>query len=230
LVLTLVLAESAIELVPNQITAHPTVTKSALKKNKDPHRLILDQSYHHAAILRLEGRGVGRGRPDIAHLALLLALGSPLNMEGELRCFVHTQYDHVITVNPRARLPRNTDRFTSLLEQLFEESVVPSSGTPLMSIRRESLVELLQVLHSDLVVALTMQGTPQPLEVVASELAKAKAPVVLVGGFPKGHFSGKTTEASSREYRIDRRPLEAWTVVARGIYEYEKAIGLARFQ
>jgi rRNA small subunit pseudouridine methyltransferase Nep1 len=229
LVLTLVLAESAIELVPNQITGHPTVKSSALKKNKDPRRLILDQSYHHAAILRLEGRGVGRGRPDIAHLALLLALGSPLNMEGKLRCFVHTRDDHVITVNPQARLPRNTDRFTSLLEQLYEESVVPSSGTPLMSLRRESLADLLQVLASDLVVALTMQGTPKPLEEVTSEQAKAKRPVVLVGGFPKGHFSRNTTEACSREYRIDRRPLEAWTVVARTVYEYEKAIGFARF-
>ena len=229
MVLTLVLAESAIELVPNQITGHPTVKGSALKKNKDPRRLILDQSYHHAAILRLEERGVGRGRPDIAHLALLLALGSPLNMEGELRCFVHTRDDHVITVNPRARLPRNTDRFTSLLEQLYEESAVPSSGTPLMSLQRESFAELLHALNSDLVVALTMQGTSKSLEEVASEQANAKHPVVLVGGFPKGHFSRKTIEACSREYRIDRRPLEAWTVVARTVYEYEQAIRLARF-
>jgi rRNA small subunit pseudouridine methyltransferase Nep1 len=229
LALTLVLAESAIELVPNQITGHSTVKRSALKKNKDPRRLILDQSYHHAAILRLEGGGVGRGRPDIAHLALLLALGSPLNMEGELRCFVHTRDDHVITVNPHARLPRNTDRFTSLLEQLYEKSAVPSSGTPLMSLRRESLTELLEALSSELVVALTMQGTPKPLQEVASEQAKAKKPVVLVGGFPKGHFSRNTTEAYSRKYQIDRRPLEAWTVVARTIYEYENAIGLSRF-
>ncbi len=229
MVLTLVLAESAVELVPNQITGHPAVRRAALKKNKDPHQLILDQSYHHAAILQLERRGVGRGRPDIVHLALLLALGSPLSMEGNLRCFIHTRDDHVISLNPRARLPRNTDRFTSILEQLYEDSVVPSSGTALMSLRKESLTHLLETFSSDLVVALTIRGRPKPLEEVASEQAKSTKPVVLVGGFPKGHFSPKTTKLSSRKYQIDRRPLEAWTVVARTVYEYEKAIGLARF-
>jgi len=132
-------------------------------------------------------------------------------------------------VNPRARLPRNTDRFTSLLEQLYEESVVPSSGAPLMSLRTGSLPRLLSELSSDLVVALTTQGAPKPMETVASEMANAAKPVALVGGFPVGHFSLKTIEASSRKYRIDHRPLEAWTVVARAVYDYEKIIGLERF-
>jgi len=229
LVLTLVLAESSIELVPNEITDHKSVLALARRKNKDPHRLILDQSYHHSAILRLGRSGIGRGRPDIAHFSLLLALGSPLNSDGDLRCFVHTRDDHIITVNPQARLPRNTDRFTSLLEQLYEESVVPSSGAPLMSLRTGSLPRLLSELSSDLVVALTTQGAPKPMETVASEMANAAKPVALVGGFPVGHFSLKTIEASSRKYRIDHRPLEAWTVVARAVYDYEKIIGLERF-
>jgi rRNA small subunit pseudouridine methyltransferase Nep1 len=229
LALTLVLAESSIELVPNEISGQQAVLSSARRKKKDPRSLILDQSYHHSAILRLARSGVGRGRPDIVHFCLLLALGSPLNVEDGLRCDVHTRDDYVISVNSRARLPRNTDRFTSLLEQLYEESVVPSSGTALMSLRRESLQRLLQDISSDLVIALTMQGTSEPVETVASELAKARRPVVLIGGFPIGHFSRKTIEASSRKCRVDRRPLEAWTVVARSVYEYEKAIGFERF-
>ncbi len=190
---------------------------------------MLDQSYHHSAILRLGKAGVGRGRPDIVHFSLLLALGSPLNIDGKLRCFVHTRDDHVITINPRARLPRNTDRFTSLLEQLYEESKVPPSGTPLMSLRRESLPELFAGLSTDSVVALTVQGTPKPMEAVASEMAKARTPLLLVGGFPTGHFSEGTIELSSERYRIDRRRLEAWTVVGRAVYDYERSIGLKRF-
>ncbi len=215
--------------MPNEIAGHKTVLSAARRKKKEPRKIILDQSYHHSAILRLGQSGVGRGRPDIAHFSLLLALGSPLNAENKLRCYVHTRDDYVITVNPSARLPRNTDRFTSLLEQLYEESVVPSSGAPLMSLKRESLQELLDETSSDLVVALTTRGTAKPMEGVASELAKARKPIVLVGGFPTGHFSRKTIESSSRKYRIDQRPLEAWTIVARAVYDYEKTIGLARF-
>jgi rRNA small subunit pseudouridine methyltransferase Nep1 len=152
-----------------------------------------------------------------------------LNIENELQCFVHTLDDHVITVNPQARLPRNTDRFTSLLEQLYRDEVVPLSGTPLLSLKMQSLQKLLADQSSDLVVALTMKGTLKPLEDVASELIKAAKPVILVGGFQRGHFPNETLRLSSRQYRIDKRPLEAWTVVGRAIYDYERAIGFERF-
>ena len=229
MVLTLVLAESSIELVPNEIAGHPSVTGSALKKQKEPNELILDQSYHHSAMLRLAKAGVGRGRPDIAHYSLLLALGSPLNIDGDLQCYVHTRDDHVITVNPHARLPRNTDRFTSLLEQLYKQRVVPSRGTPLLSLKGQSLQRLVDELSPDQIATLTTQGTPKPMETVMAELSRARKPVVLVGGFPTGHFSRKTIGLSSSRYRIDKRRLEAWTVVGRTVYDYEKAIGLKRF-
>lgn len=227
--LTLVLAESAIELVPNQIAGHSAVIGSAKKKGKNPRRLILDRNYHHSAILRLGPSGVGRGRPDIAHLSLLTALGSPLNIDGVLRCFVHTRDDHVITVDPRVRLPRNTDRFTSLLEQLYEDSVVPSSGRPLVSLKQETLSAFLDQLSPDLIVALTTRGSPRVMETVAEELERARKPALVVGGFPTGHFSPTTTRLASAIYRIDSRKLEAWTIVGRAIYDYEKAIGLRRF-
>jgi rRNA small subunit pseudouridine methyltransferase Nep1 len=227
--LTLILAESSIELVPNEIAGHPAILKWAERKKKDPSQLILDQSYHHSAILRLGKSGMGRGRPDIVHFSLLLALGSPLNSDNQLNCFVHTRDDHVITVDPRARLPRNTDRFTALIEQLYEESVVPSSGPPLMRLRTESLKDLLSKISSDNVVALTSVGSPKPMESIAAELREVKRPVLLVGGFPAGHFSDQTMKLASGMFRIYRRRLEAWTVVGRAVYDYEKAIGIERF-
>ena len=191
--------------------------------------MILDQSYHHSAILRLGKSGIGRGRPDIVHFYLLLALGAPLNSDNQLTCFVHSRDDHVITIDPRARLPRNTDRFTALIEQLYQTSVVPSTGPPLMKLRRESLKDLLNKISPDSIVALTSVGSPKPMEVVAAGLQEAKRPVLLVGGFPVGHFSDQTMKMASGKFRIDRRRLEAWTVVGRAIYDYEKAIGTERF-
>ena len=227
MVLSLVLAESSIELVPKELTHHPSVVKIALRKKKDPSRLILDQSYHHAAILRLGHHGAGRGRPDIAHFCLLLALGSPLNLSDKLRCYVHTRDNHVITVNSKARLPRNTDRFTSLIEQLYQERTVPPGGRPLLSIRQESLADLFKEISGP-VTALTTQGFPTTMEEVATSIAAKRDPILMIGGFPTGHFSKETLSLVKNSYRIQKESLEAWTVVARAIYDYEKAIGLER--
>lgn len=227
--LTLILAESAIELVPNEIAGHPTVKSASRKKRKDPHHLILDQSYHHGAILKLGRSGTGRGRPDIAHFSLLLTLGSPLNAEGQLQCYVHTRDDHVITVDSKARLPRNTDRFVSLLEQLYEESVVPTKGPTLMSLKRQSLRNLIAEVSPDSVVALTTQGTPMPLEEITHHLARNEKPVILVGGFSEGHFSKNTLQLANETHRVNKRNLEASTVVARALYEFERAIGVKPF-
>ncbi len=98
-----------------------------------------------------------------------------------------------------------------------------------MSLRRESLPKLLAGLSPDSIVALTVQGTPKPMETVATDLAKVQTPVLLVGGFPIGHFSKRTIDLASERYRIDHRRLEAWTVVGRAVYDYERAIGLKRF-
>src|SRR2546421_3039313 len=220
--LTLILAESSIELVPNEIRGHPAILKSAERKKKDPRELILDQSYHHSAILRLGKSGIGRGRPDIVHFCLLLALGSPLNSDNQLTCFVHTRGDHVITIDSRTRLPRNTDRFTALIEQLYQSSMVPSSGPPLMKLRRESLNDLVSRISPDGIVALTTLGLPKPMEAVVAGLREMKRPGLIVGGFSAGHFSDQKMKIASGEYRIDRRKMEALTVLGRAIYDYEE--------
>jgi rRNA small subunit pseudouridine methyltransferase Nep1 len=218
-----------VELVPNEIAHHPAVIASARRKRKEPSELILDQSYHHAAIMQLPNSGAGRGRPDIVHFSLLTALGSPLNAQRELQCFVHTRDDHVITIDSKARLPRNTDRFTSLLEKLYEDSVVPSPGPALMSLSNQTLQTLIQRQKLDEVVALSTEGINKPLEKVVDELKHFKNPAILVGGFSDGHFSHRTIKLSAKIYRIDKRRLDAWTVVGRTIYEYEKSVGLKRF-
>ena len=223
MVLSLVLAESSIELVPNELVHHPAILKWAQRKRRDPGALVLDQTYHHSAILRLRARGSGRGRPDITHFSLLLALGSPLNLTGGLRCYVHTRDNNIIRIDPKTRLPRNTDRFTSLLEQLYQERVVPPNGRPLLSIKPGHIGDLLDEISGS-VVALTTRGHPKRMEEIASRLAEHDNPVLLVGGFPKGHFSSETLSKAQESYQVYSQGLEAWTVVARAIYDYERAI------
>jgi len=145
-----------------------------------------------------------------------------LNMRGDLRCYVHTMGDRIIKVDPKARLPRSTDRWVSLLEQLYEEKVVPPVGPALLTLLQGDIASLLGEFKSDIVVALTTEGELKTMEEVAKRLAEHRRPVLLVGGFPEGHFSKRTMERVNESYRIDRRRLEAWTVVARAVYDYER--------
>ncbi len=98
-----------------------------------------------------------------------------------------------------------------------------------MKLTKESLKDLLTKISPDAAVALTTLGSSKPSESIAAELYEAKRPALLVGGFPVGHFSDQTMKLTSGKFRIDRRSLEAWTVVGRALYDYEKAVGTARF-
>ena len=204
---------------------HPAVLNWARRKKKDPAQLILDQNYHYPAMKKL-GIDPGRGRPDISHLCLLAALGSPLNLESELRCIVHTRDDKLIRVDPRTRLPRNSDRFVALLEQLYEQNAVPKNAPHLLTLEEASLGSLVSALDSDSVVALTTQGKSMPMHTVADDLARKEKPVLLVGGFSDGHFSKQAFGLANEACRISPTGLDAWTVVARAVYDYERAVGI----
>ena len=223
MVLTLLFAESSIELIPREIVTHPAVLKWAHRKKKNPGQLILDQNYHYSAMKKLV-QNRARGRPDIVHLCLLAALGAPLNLENQLRCIVHTRDDKAIRISPKTRLPRNTDRFVALLEQLYELGVVPQEGDPLLTLETATMTRLVSELSTRSVVALTTIGTPTPMSRVAERLVSQRNPVLIMGGFPAGHFSEQTQKLARESCRIDKNGLDAWTVVARAVYDYERAL------
>ncbi|MFX0200187.1 MAG: 16S rRNA methyltransferase, partial [Candidatus Hodarchaeota archaeon] len=169
-----------------------------------------------------------RGRPDIVHFALLEALGSPLNKEGLLQVYVHTRNDYVVTVNSEARLPRNYNRFVGLLEQLFEVGMVPSAGQKLLKVEHRTLSELLEETKTDYVMAFSRTGSPKTLEEAISKLSEKQRPAVIVGGFPRGHFSETTIRLANEVVSIDPEMLETWTLTSRVIYEYERAMSLPK--
>jgi len=225
LMLTIVVAESALEVVPNDLWNHPAIWKHAEKKGKKPMEVLLDRSYHHSAMLKLE-RAEKRGRPDIVHVTLLEALGSPLNKEGLLQIFIHTIGDHVIWLNPKVRIPRNYNRFVSLIEQLFEMRKVPVTGEPLLILKRQSLKQLFKELNPTFTVAFSRLGERKSIHEVMQQLTKKLRPLVLIGGFPRGHFADETVRLADEVISVDPETLETWMVVSRVIYDYEQAINL----
>lgn len=169
-----------------------------------------------------------RGRPDIVHFSLLEALGSPLNKEGLLRVYVHTVMDYVISIEPETRLPKNYNRFVGLMEDLFEHGKVPPRNKPLLTLKKKTLKELLDELKPTYVIAFNTSGKPKTIEEAVTAIAGEKKPLMMVGGFPHGSFNESTLNLVDELVCIDPEVLEAWMVVSRIIYEYERALGLPK--
>jgi len=225
--LTLVLAESALETIPKSLWKHPTIIRYTEKHGKSLEFVLLDRSYHHAAMKTLKDNEK-RGRPDIVHFALLEALGSPLNKERLLQVYVHTYSDYVITIAPETRLPRNYNRFVGLMEQLFEFKKIPPTGKSLLTIKKQKLPQLLQTIKPSYVLVFSRKGKICTLEDAVSTLSNKEKLAAIIGGFPHGHFSEKASKLADETVAIDPEMLETWTVTSRLIYEYERAISLPR--
>ena len=224
--LTLILAESALETIPKSLWKHSSVVHHAEKRGKHPEFILLDRSYHHTAMKTLKDNEK-RGRPDIVHFALLEALSSPLNKEGLLQVYVHTFNDYVITIAPETRLPRNYNRFIGLVEQLFKFRKIPQTGHVLLTVKKQSLPQLLQTVKPTYVLVFSRKGKKCTLENAISMLSSKEKSAAIVGGFPHGHFSEKTSKLANETIAVDPEMLETWTVISRLIYEYERTISLS---
>jgi rRNA small subunit pseudouridine methyltransferase Nep1 len=233
MVLTLALVESALQLVPRPIQSHPQIKRYAERRAKNTTEVLLDRAFHNTAMRRLAKIGYSipaekMGRPDIIHNTLLQVLETPLNWEAQLRVLVHTQEDLVITINPKVRLPKNYVRFVGLIEQLFRQGKVPEKGEPLLSLKKGNVRELVRMISPDEVFGFSTLGKPALLRAVANQISKARAPLALVGAFPRGHFAEETRATVNELFSVDRDSLDAWVVAGRFVYDCEWALGLAK--
>ena len=215
--LTLVLADSELELVPPEIQAHPAIRSSAQRRGKSPTKILLDSSLHHAAMTKLP-QGERRGRPDIVHMFLSVCLDSILNIEGNLRTMIHTRNSEMITIAPETRIPRNYTRFVGLAEDLFEKGRVPAEGKALLTLERgKDLAAVLKEIGGKSV-ALDPAGKLVDLR---KFLSKKKGDLtVLIGGFRHGEFNSPVREMCGEVISVHEKPLKAWTVAAEILVSY----------
>jgi rRNA small subunit pseudouridine methyltransferase Nep1 len=221
--LNLIFTEAALELVPRDILHHPSVRRNAKRRNKLAEETLLDRTLHHYAMSRLVNSDK-RGRPDIIHFCLLLAMGSPLNREGKLSVSINTVNGSIISVNPSIRPPRDCTRFYSLMEQLLMNSVVPLEGESLMNMNGSTLFDHIKSISPSITIALSSHGKPSNFENVAKKLIEESNPVLFIGAHPTGPMKDDVLEIADEVYSIHPESLEAWTVTSRIIYEYEKLV------
>ncbi len=209
-----VLAESAIEIVPEEIASHPAVRKAAMRRGKKPHELILDSSIMMPAMKILKDSHK-RGRPDIVHVASLLCLESIPYLEGAIDYVIHTYHDYVITFTRGVRIPKNYLRFIGLFEQLFKAGrVPPESEHPLINLRLLPFSNLLSEMAPKYTVALSDNGKMVHLPSYVRSLRSIDDICWVVGGFPHGELSHRILEHANEVISIYRAPLHVWTVLS----------------
>jgi rRNA small subunit pseudouridine methyltransferase Nep1 len=209
--------------VPREIAGHAAVKNQARRLGLKPSEILLDRSYHHAAMDKLADANK-RGRPDIVHFALMEALSTPLFRKGMLRVYVHTIDDKLIAIADHLRIPKSYFRFEGLMVGLFRDKIVKSDkGAVLMEVSDGTLADLLDIIKPAKVIGLSsggVQGTAE--KAVAENLDDDCA--FIIGGFPRGHFSENTSKLLNLTYSVSDLGLEAHVVIARILYECEKLL------
>lgn len=166
---------------------------------------LLDSSLHHRALSTIEG-GERRGRPDIAHLCLLLALDSLPSRRGKLRTYLHTRNNMVIELDPSVRLPRNCNRFAGLMEQALLNGSISADGRQLISVHKEELSHLLHRLGGSTYVLDDSGKRFTSIEML-------RGSNIVIGGFPHGSYLSALPPDAPR-ISISDETLMAWTAAA----------------
>jgi len=219
--LTIILAESSLELIPNQMYNHPSVISYSKKFKKPISDTLLDNSWHFGAMKGIDNE-IKRGRPDIIHLTLLSLCTSPGFYQNKIKVFVHTMNDEIISINNKTHLPKSYHRFQGLIEKLFLTKKIESEDEILMEMESSTLSQLISKIKPTQVIGFTTKGKKTTFEKLIKTIEENSC--VLIGGFQKGHFSKETEKIIEQSFSIHDSSLEAHLVASRLVYEYEKTI------
>lgn len=204
-----------------ELQRHNSVTASARRFNKKPSEILLDISWHFAAMKGIKNE-IKRGRPDLIHFSLLEACSIPLYFENRLNVFIHTIDDKVISIGQNVRLPKSYHRFIGLVEKLYDTKEIKENSNTLLTLKDMSFGELIRKINPEQTIALSSKGIKSSYQKLAEEIKNNTC--LVVGGFSKGQFSDKNKEYFDKMVSVDNNPLEAHIIISRILYEYEKRI------
>ena len=219
--ISLIISESALELVPYELEGHPSVISHARKLGKHSSEILLDNSWHFAAMKGIKNE-IKRGRPDIVHFSILEATTIPLYLENKLNLFVHTIDDKVIRFGKNVHLPKSYHRFQGVMEKLYQEKKIIANNEILLEIKEQTFSELLGEIKPSKIVGFSTEGELSSYEKIAAQISDNSC--IVLGGFQKGHFSDSVQNKITDLYSVGNESFEGHVVTSRILYEYEKTI------
>lgn len=219
------IAEAAIELVPQILRNHPSVKNHSKRIGRDSNEILLDISYHHKAMAEQNiPQWWKRGRPDIVHFDLVEALSTPLFKQKKLQVYVFTFDNKLIIINENLRIPKNYFRFERLMISIFNNHKNKKSSNLIELRENVGFNDLIRkIIRPDLVLGFSVKGTKIKISdiLVNNAVDNSKNYCFVVGGFQRGHFSETVNRTCSTVYSISPYSLESHVVIARVLYECE---------
>jgi len=220
--ISLVLSESSLELVPTKLKHHPSIISHARKLGKYPSEILLDNSWHFAAMKGIDNE-LKRGRPDLVHFSILEATTIPLYLKNKIKLYVHTLDDKVISFGENVHIPKSYHRFEGVIEKLCQDKKITTKDDELLlDIKEKTFSELIDEINPSKVIGFSTNGTKSTYEKIAKEITDNTC--IVLGGFQKGHFSDSVENKITELYSVGDESFEGHVVIARMLYEYEKTI------
>ena len=219
--ISLIISESALELVPSELEDHPSVVSHARKLGKSSSEILLDNSWHFAAMKWIKNE-IKRWRTDIVHFSILEATTIPLYLQNKLNLFVHTVDDKVIHFGKNVHLPKSYHRFEGVIEKLYQEKKIMTKNELLLEIKEQTFLELINEINPSKIIGFSTEGKSSSYEKIAAQISDNSC--IVIGGFQKGHFSDTVQNTITDLYSVGNESFEGHVVASRILYEYEKTI------
>ena len=220
--ISLILTESSLELVPFELKHHPSVVSHANKLGKRPSEILLDNSWHFAAMKGIDNE-MKRGRPDLVHFSILEATTIPLYLQNKIKLYVHTLDNQVISFGKNVHIPKSYHRFEGVIEKLYqEEKITTKDNDLLLEIKDKTFSELIDDINPSKIIGFSTKGTISTYEKISKEITSNTC--IVFGGFQKGHFSDSIENKFTELYSVGDESFEGHVVITRMLYEYEKTI------
>ena len=228
--ISIVLAESALEIIPTELINNYLIINYSKKVGKPVREVFLDKSYHYSAMKEKNIDFIWkRGRPDIIHICLLSILSTPLFYKNLVDVYVHTIDNKVIFLGEQVRIPKSYKRFEGLMIKLYQEKEIKSdkkdSNKYLLKIEKNMTFDNLvdKVIKPDKIIGFSSTGILKDLKNIVNESIETnnKKITFVIGGFQGGHFSQSIRERFQITYSIAKEQLEAHVVISRLVYECE---------
>jgi len=220
--ISLVLSESSLELVPTELKHHPSIISHARKLGKHSSEILLDNSWHFAAMKGIDNE-LKRGRPDLVHFSILEATTIPLYLKNKIKLYVHTLDDKVISFGENVHIPKSYHRFEGVIEKLYQDKKITTKDDELLlEIKEKTFSELIDEINPSKVIGFSTNGTKSTYEKIVKEITDNTC--IVLGGFQKGHFSDSVENKITELYSVGDESFEGHVVIARMLYEYEKTI------
>ncbi|MFX1511114.1 MAG: hypothetical protein ACFFCQ_00810 [Promethearchaeota archaeon] len=216
--ITLILFESALELVPRSLAHHSSVIKQKKRENIKGIP-ILDVTFHHTAMNSLNDKEK-RGRPDIVHNCLLWLSSSPIWTKGKLRVFVHTINNFTFEVLNGWRVPPNQIRFNGLMRRLLSEGEL-KFGTQRIILRKETVEQIKESVTPTFTFLFSKNGEKIKISDISRLILGKNKPLLLVGGYQKGEINPKIVTLADRIISLSDEILSSFAVVSRLITTLE---------